>query len=390
MSNSGRGSRGAMVLALAFELAGLSAPARAQVTLKVNDSISFRFGGYVQTWADWTQDANSTGYSQNIFLKRARLFVLGNVAKDVSIFFMTDNPKVGNSGTTGTKVANGGFIIQDALVEWKLAGDSLMLDGGLFLVGGPRDVLTIKSSILAFDIGNWALQGNALEQGNFGRDYGLGVHGYVGDGRLEYRLAAFDGRREGTTAQTAPLGPAAGSRNPYRVAGRLNYDFFDLEYGDNIVSKYAYAGTSLGAKKVLAVGAWGDGQGAYKAYGADFLFDWPIAKDAITATGDYEHYEQSITNPTLAKQNDFYSAAGYYFHAVKLQPFVVYQALDFSDETKKAGNQQRFGGGLNWYVHGKNLKLSLLYERIVPRAQPITARIKDTNHIAFQVQVYYF
>jgi hypothetical protein len=382
--------RTVIAVLFAFVLAGRSVPAAGQAILRINDDVNFRFGANVEAWADWTEDANSAGYSQNIFMRRAQFIVLATVAKNVSVFYMTDNPKVGSSGATGTKVSSGGFITQDAFIEWKLGGDHLMFDGGLFLVPSSRDDLALRSCVLAFDIGTWALQSNALEQGNVGRDYGLGLHGYVVDDRLEYRLAAFDGRRNAPADQAAPLGPAAGSRNPYRVAGRLNYDFFDLEHGDTTLSKYAYVGTNLGTKKVLAVGVWGDGQGAYKAYGADFLYDWPIAKDAVTVTGDWEHFEQNVVNPTLPRQNDFFAAAGYYFHAVALQPFLVYQALGFSEEKRKAGNQQRYGGGLNWYVHGNNLKVSLLYERIAPDTKPATARIKDTNHIAVQIQAFYF
>jgi hypothetical protein len=393
--------------ALAVGLALLLLPdtARAQVIVKVNDNVNFRFGLQFQGWADWTQDANSQAYSQNLLIRRIRFIMDAHVAKDVSIFYQTDDPRIGNSGTTGVKnicssSANcpaSGFITQDAFVEWKLAGDALMLDGGLFLVPTSRNGLTSTQSFLGFDIGTWALQGNTLEQGNGGRDYGFGLKGYVVDDRLEYRLAVFDGLRTPTNAQHPPLGVEAGSRNPYRIAGRLNYDFFDLEKagaaGSNSASAangYVYAGTNRGTKKVVAIGAWGDGQGNYKAYGADFIFDWPIMKDAITVTGNYDHFEQNITETTLPKQNDVYFDAGYYFDVVKLQPFAVYQSLNFTDAVRKVGNQQRYGGGINWYVSGQNLKVSLYYQRIVPKVQPVTAKTKDTNELTVQIQALYF
>lgn len=394
--------RGSFGFAVAAGLALFLLPgtARAQVMVKVNDNVGFRFGLQFQGWADWTEDANSEAYSQNLLVRRIRFIMDAHLAKDVSIFYQTDDPRIGNSGTTGAKnicssSANcpaSGFITQDAFAEWKLAGDALMLDGGLFLVPTSRNGLTSTQSFLGFDIGTWALQGNTLEQGNGGRDYGVGLKGYLNDSHLEYRLAAFDGNRHGTTAQPAPLGAEAGSRNPYRIAGRLNYDFFDPEKSGSAsaTNGYVYAGTWRGTKKVLAIGAWGDGQGAYKAYGGDFMFDWPIMKDAITITGDYDHFEQNITDTTLPKQNDIYVDAGYYFDAIKLQPFVVYQKLNFSDEARKAGDQQRYGGGLNWYVSAQNLKWSLYYQRIVPETQPITAKTKDTNEVTVQLQVLYF
>jgi hypothetical protein len=381
------------------------APGRAQVVVKVNDDVNFRFGLQMQDWADWTEDANSEKYSQNLFIRRIRFIMDAHVAKNVSIFYQTDAPRIGNSGATGAKnicssSANcpaSGVITQDAFLEWKLAGDALMVDAGLFLVPSSRNALTSTQSFLGFDIGTWTLQGNTLEQGNGGRDYGVGLKGYLVDDRLEYRLAAFDGNRQTPTAQTGGLGAAAGSRNPYRIAGRLNWDFFDLEKAgkpntnaSSAANGYVYAGTNRGTKKVFALGAWGDGQGAYKAYGADFMFDWPIVKDAITLTGNYQHYEQNITATTLPKQNDIYADAGYYFDVIKLQPFLVYQKLNFDQESRKTGNQQRYGGGLNWYISGQNMKLSLYYQRIKPETKPITAKTKDTNEVTVQLQALYF
>lgn len=380
-------------------LALLPALAVAQVVVKVNDNVNFRFGLQFQGWADWTQDANSQGYSENMFLRRIRFLMAATVAKNVSIFYQTDEPRAGNAGADGNKnicsgtaasCPNTGFITQDAFVEWKLAGDALMADAGLFLVPTNRNGLTATGSFLAFDIGTWTLQGNGIMKGNGGRDYGVGLHGYVADDRLEYRLAAFDGNRNPTSTQPAPLGPAAGSRNSYRIAGRLQYDFFDKEKGDNILGKYIYAGTNRGLKKIVAVGAWGDGQLDYKAYGGDIFFDWPILKDAVSFQFDYEHFEGGAFFPALAKQNDLYGEVGYYFDAIKLQPFFVYQKLNFSDDVNKPRNQQRYGGGLNWYISGQNLKISLLYERIVPATMPVTAKTKDTNHVAVQLQALYF
>lgn len=393
------------VLVVLVILAVAPAVASAQVTVKVNDNVNFRFGLQMQDWADWTQDANSEAYSQNLFIRRIRFIMDAHVAKDVSIFYQTDAPRIGNSGATGAKnicssSANcpaSGFITQDAFLEWKLAGDALMFDAGLFLVPSSRNALTSTQSFLGFDIGTWALQGNTLEQGNGGRDYGFGLKGYVVDDRLEYRLAVFDGTRLAPTAQTGGLGTEAGSRNPYRIAGRVNYDFFDLEKAgapntnaSSAANGYVYAGTNRGTKKVVAIGAWGDGQGSYKAYGADFMFDWPIMKDAITITGNLQHYEQNITATVLPKQNDIYADAGYYFDACKIQPFFVYQKLDFDAESRKSGNQQRYGGGLNWYVSGQNMKLSIYYQRISPEVKPATAKTKDTNEVTVQLQALYF
>src|SRR5215471_17787774 len=104
------------------------AAATAQVVVKVNDTVNFRFGLQIQDWADWLQDANSEGYSQNLFIRRIRAQMLATVAPGVSIFYQTDNPREGNAGVDGNKIVNSGFITQDALAIWKVCGDPLMLE----------------------------------------------------------------------------------------------------------------------------------------------------------------------------------------------------------------------------------------------------------------------
>src|SRR5262249_55797961 len=139
-------------------------------------------------------------------------------------------------------------------------------------------VLNSSSSALSFDTPTFAQQQNTLTQGSAGRDMGFSLKGYLLDDRLEYRAGVFDGQRQAATPQ------GAGSRNSPRAAARLQYDVFDVEKG------YTYVGTNRGAKKILAVGAWGDVQGDYRAWGADVMADIPIGKDAATLETDYIYY----------------------------------------------------------------------------------------------------
>ncbi len=373
----------------------LASPSRAsaQLVIKLNDSVSFRFGTLLQSWADWTQDANSRGYSQNFFLRRIRFLLVANVAPGVSVFYQTENARLGNAATTGAKNVNTGFQTQDAFLEWKLASDHLMLDAGLFYTPGSRGVVASSPAILAFDSPTFGSQQATATGSTNGRDWGLGLKGYLVGDHLEYRVGAFAGQRQGQTTQAAPLGPAAGSRNAFRAAARVQYNVFDAEKG------YTYVGTNRGTKKILAVGGWGDVQGDFKAYGADLFADIPIGKDAVTAEADYGYFDGGkqfqqiaggVVTPLLPRQGGLFAVAGYYFDAVKLQPFVRYELLDFRDTAFGSRDQQRYGGGINWYISGQNLKISGFYERIVPKVKAPTAFVKDTNHFAVQVQAFYF
>src|SRR5881296_1815534 len=51
--------------------------------LKVSDSVNFRFGALMQPQADWTQDVVTSGYTQNLFIRRVRFLVGGQMAKNL-------------------------------------------------------------------------------------------------------------------------------------------------------------------------------------------------------------------------------------------------------------------------------------------------------------------
>ncbi|HTR03518.1 MAG TPA: hypothetical protein VMN82_10020 [Thermoanaerobaculia bacterium] len=357
--------------------------------LKIADNVTFRFGSVIQATYEGLQDPNSTGYSQNFYLRRARFNVTANLPENISIFFQTDDPRLGYAGTNGQKNINSGFLVQDAWAQWNFLGHAMALQGGLFLIPTERQVLTSVSTFLALDLPTWSQQEGTIEEANGGRDYGVGLNGALLGDHLTYRTGLFSGYRAPTSPQEAPLGPAAGSRNSLYFAGRVQYDFFDTEY------VYAYAGTNLGKKKVVAIAGFYQAQGDFKAYGGDAFFDWPVlGGDAVTAEADYIHYDghnfiynDNGTNNTLPEQDSLYVNAGYYLCRAKLQPFFRYEFLHYAEDlVNVAKGQERIGGGFNYYVYGQNFKVVPYYERIMPKSQPATAQIKDYNRFVLELQ----
>jgi hypothetical protein len=358
--------------------------------LKIADNVMFRFGSVIQPTYEALQDQNSGGYSQNFYLRRARFSVTANLPENISVFFQTDDPKVGYSAANGQKNINSGFLIQDAWAQWNFLGHAMAIQAGLFLIPTERQVLTSVSTFLALDLPTWSQQQGTIEEANGGRDYGVGLNGALLGDHLTYRTGIFDGYRAPTSPQEPPLGPAAGGRNSLYFAGRLQYDVFDTEYS------YAYNGTSLGKKKVLAFAGFYQAQGDYKGYGGDFFWDWPVLDgSAVTMEADYIHYDghdftfnDNGTNNTLPEQYSVYSNAGFYFCNLKLQPFVRYEFLKYtSDIINNEKAQQRFGGGFNYYVFGQNFKITPYFERVVPKAEPaVTQKLEDFNRFVLQFQ----
>jgi hypothetical protein len=359
--------------------------------LRIGDNVTFRFGTLIQPTYEALQDPNSTGYSQNLYLRRARFNVLANLPENITVFFQTDDIRVGYSGANGQKAINTGFQLLDGWAQWNFLGHAMAIQAGFFLVPSDRQIMMSAGTFLALDLMTWPTQMQTILEESGGRDYGVGFNGALLNDHLTYRAGVYEGYRAPTSPQEPPLGPAAGSRNSLLFAGRVEYNVFDPQV------VYAYTGTSLGKKKYLAFAGWWQAQNNYKGYGGDIFWDWPVRDgDAVTFEADYVHYDghgqvfdDNGTNNTLPKQDTFYTNAGYYFCHAKIQPFARYEFLHYADPVNLAKEQYRIGGGFNYYVFGQNFKIVPYYERVFPKVQPTTAQIQNFNRFVVEFQGFF-
>jgi hypothetical protein len=337
--------------------------ANAQFQIKSPDgNASIKFGLLLQGWADWTQDAASGGYAQNLFLRRARFILGGQIAPNVTFFMETDNPNLGKT----PKSLGTGLIVQDAFMEWKPA-DQFALDAGLILIPMCRNCLQAATTLVSMDYGSFSFLNSAPTQSSVGRDTGFQAKGYLANKRLEYRFGVFQGIRQ------------AGSRNGFRTAGRLQYSFLDVEVGP------FYTGTYLGKKKIFEIGVGMDEQQDYRATSGDFFFDHPLANgDSVTLQYDYIRYDGGKTFATLPKQNDSFAEFGYYIHSVKVMPFLRYETQSFSDAVNESKDQTRYQAGFGYYPNGYNFNIKAGYTRIAPKVGT------KTNQFTIQFQLFYF
>lgn len=351
--------------------------ADAQAILKVSDTAFLRFGALLQPQADWTQLANSTltdtiGYSQNLFLRRARFYFAGRVTKDVYFYMCTENSNLGKN-KTGTSALGSGFQLLDGFGEWRIA-DAFILDGGLLRVPYAREALKAASSQFTLDTSSYNyLQQTATGSTGGNRDTGFMVRGFLLDHRLEYRAGAFQGARQ------------SGSHNSFRYAGRLQYNFFDREdmYSAGAVYSLSYAGSYLGDKKVLAVGTAFDTQQDYNYYSGDVYASIPTGKSgAIESTLQYQYISGGTTFTSLPTQNTLMFEAGYYVKSLKIAPLARYEQRVYNGQ--EARNEARYGVGLNYYPFKYNFNIKSYWSRIDPKTGP------SLNQFTVQLQFYYF
>jgi hypothetical protein len=369
------------VLGFVFLLALVAAPASAQLQIKSED-VTLKFGFQGQFWTDWTQDATAAsagpqGYAQNFYLLRARLMLGGSVGDKINFFIQTDDPKLGLSpaGSTSTKTlstANAtspGFLLQDLWFEYKV-NTHLQIAAGEMLVPVSRQALQSTLSFYTINISPVSTISNSATQESALRDTGFQARGYFFHDRLQYRGGLFAGERD-------PNG-----RNSMRPALYLQYDFFDRE------KEYAYAGTALGKRKILAIDVGGDKQGSYREESANIASDTPVrGGDEIGFNVQWLHFDGRQKFISIPDQNNYLVEAAYYLHQAKLQPFAKFETQDFVAAVNGIKDINRWGGGASYYIRGQNLKFTAQYTRALPQNG---STIRPSNEFTTQLQFFYF
>ncbi len=383
-----------LLAACLLALAGGASPAAAQALVKVNDNINFKLGVLIQPQADWQEVANATnngsgGYQQNLLIRRLRLLMGGQVAKNLFFFVETENSNLGKStqavgGTTGGKALGSGFNLLDAAGEWRIAKEFNIQFGA---IRSPYSREGLKSSPNQFmlDLSAYTFLTSAPLQNNAGRDTGFMARGYFFCDRLEYRSAILGGVR------------LPGVKNSPRFVNRLQWNFFDTE----VYNLPSYAGVNYGNKKILAVGAAYDTQGDYRYGSGDMYLDFPVPVGSFESTIQYQYINGGKFLTTLPEESTFQIEGGVFAKPVKLAPIVRYEQKTFTQTANEWQNENRFAVGLNFYPYPKaesNFNIKVWWQRVSQKCKvnpgagacPAGSGNFVTNQFTVQMQAYYF
>jgi hypothetical protein len=350
-------------------------------------------------------------WERQMWVYRGRILVGGNISEKTSFFLETELPSilgaVSNDTVNASKNIKVSPILLDAQVE-HIFNDYLSVIAGLQLVGNTRNGLQSAASLMALDFGYFQYpynlfaspnQPNSALQGNFGRDIGVNLRGFLVNERLEYRLGVFAGR---TFDRFSPL----------RIVGRFNFNFLDTE------KDLYYTGTTLGEGNIFAIGGGIDAQTTYRNIGVDMFLDKQLgdagsitlnaAFNSITG-GDKDHpYSFAKLIP---RQTIHFAELGYYFYNLKLLPYFKYENQIVNGTDAQYGLQQpnadfvkynnilnsnmRIGGGIGYYFGDYNSTVKLSYESVsyghnnetLPNP---TAQTKRRGEIWLQLQLFVF
>ena len=331
-----------IVLSVFMPVAAASADHPWQITSAEGNS-TIIFGILAQPQIESIRTDTGVGNSQDIFLRRLRLILSGKVSPKLSFFFDTDSPNLGKGTGGGTKTEERVYL-QDAFITYSFCPE-FQIDGGMLLIAYSHNSGQSAATLLPIDYGPYTFLLSDPTNSRVGRDYGVQARGYLFHQHLEYRAGVFQGNRNPN-----PVNP--GGVNGFRYTGRVVWYPFEAETG------FFYTGTSLGAKKILAVGAGIDHQMNYNTRSIDFFYDQPIRSgDGLTFQASYTHFDGGITFPQLLSQHVWLTEAGYYNRHTRFGPFLQLSNRLFANA--QTPNTSKYLGGVAYWPSGHRLSVKL-------------------------------
>ncbi len=372
------------------------------VTESKDASTTVKFLLQVQAQAEQNATYTGQGWAGDFFVRRARILLFGNVTPFVNYFVETDEPDYGKRGNNTHS-----FFIQDAYITLHLYKNEVKLDTGMLLLPFSHNGRQAASSLLPVDydissvFGRYPVNGSVV-----GRVFGAELSGFVIDGHLNYIFLLSNGvnAQASKITSTAVLNPS----DTKRFTGRLQYNVFDT---DDVLG-FFYAGTYLGAKRILSVGASYDEEpnsisddpanvnftkvGNYSAYDVDVFLDYPIAYPSIDSgvlTVQAAYLRYNYDNLNYDDGTAFYAEAGYLFPWVvgwgRLEP--VIKIDNFASSQTPAGgtylNFTRYHFGVNYWLkeHQANIKAEYLVDSENGKIAGVNAQSQDIATVQFQI-----
>lgn len=399
-------------------VAAVAIPQIAGAAIKVagDDKMFLKLGGLLQTQATFTEDGapNGEDVGTELFIRRMRLMVIGQLNEKVNFFIETDSPNFGKNGDFSVNV-----FIQDAYAELNLH-EMLQIDIGMLLVPFSHHAMQGATSLIGVDYRTSVIK-YPIGSNKVWRDYGLMVRGLMSKW-VEYRFGVFNGVHgdSGTTTVTEEEGAVwtrandpRNERDMPRFTARLTLNILEPEGGAGAGGMFydgAYLAESEGGivstKKVLSLGGSVDWQRGlnvlyaerpttgtadaptaaeidersdYFAVNADLFWDIPIGEKKIMSLNGqvnafyYNHGDRSdglsyydFADINKTPKNGMYTGIGLFTEVgFRYSAFMALFAFEWFDSNQAAedeiGDAMAIWGGLNYmmFADAFNLKLQV-------------------------------
>lgn len=341
----------------------------------------------------------------NFNFRRNRLAFMGKYGDMLSLYVQTEFTEDPNVGTLGVEDRSNSteFQMLDAVARFKF-NDAFRANVGKFKYSFSRENLEACEMPLTLDRSLFIRAPYVST-----RDMGVGIWGNLQDGKFQYRADVMEGRKAGDEDANGNKSPDSNFR--YTVRGHVSLLDAEKEYG--------YKGTYMGEKQVLTIGAayqyepdvaFGDatartGAKDYQAWTVDGFFEYPVegvgTMTLSAAYADYdlgEAYKVSANVDTDAiglngEKNGWYVKAGYMLPNLPLQFFGRYEQWSFAALNNIYDQDITwYGGGVNYYIWGQNLKLTAElsrtdFDKEGVQSGPQGSNVKSEDFTSFVTQL---
>ena len=309
------------------------------VTIDVAEEAFIELHGFAQTAVSMTfaeSEAQPTVVT-DLFLRRVRLLVSGQLNRTFRFFIGTLNSDFGKGNEYGTRP-----LLGDVRMEIVLA-DEAQIALGLLKLPFSRHGGEASGSLHGIDFHGAFLAHSSSAPPH--RDIGVMVRGLLIDGLIDYRVAIVDGREP------------TGDKDWPRFVGRVGFNVFDAEPG------YFFSGTYLGTKQILAFGVSFDLQPGVGGHDGSSLA-WALAFDAFADIPFDEHGLVAtvcayLHGPGRVVPEGFGMWADVGFRVAVIEPLVAVEW--FQPSEGDSGKRLAILPGVNWWIVGHKASLKLRF-----------------------------
>jgi hypothetical protein len=296
-----------------------------------------------QLHATYSDESNPEA---DLFLRRGRIILAGQITDGVLFFAETDNDNAGKYGA-----ANASTDIQDIYVDFRILDSAHWVKAGLILLPFSFETRSSAASLLGIDYNVEAIK---LANTFVWRDYGAELHGEFFSKKVAYTVGVFDG-----------YDSATGTKNPdadTRFTGHMVVNLVgDAETG------WFYGQNRLGsAGSYLSVGAGFDKQAGAslitatededarivdsEAWVVDFKAGTDVGNVGVTVNGAWHDWDSAVYEGSTA-----FIEAGVLVGKTMLTGKYAIQDPDAGDET------QDYTAGIHYFMKDHNVRGGLEY-----------------------------
>jgi hypothetical protein len=361
------------------------------LTSQYNAEKAFKPFIALETWGTYNLDnGNATTETANRFdvsLRRFRFGASGTPYSWLSYTFQLHADRLGEDNNAFTKGSYGGIDIWNAYMTAKLLKESELLNvhAGYYWAAISRQYNTSPWAVGTFDKtrAGFYLRSFMTGKGN-GIESGVGFGGLKNFEKfgISYRIGTYE--------------PAAYVTK--ENSGRLYTGRLMVSIGDPEQKKYSYmlSGNQWAKRTGVTLGFGASSQNDGKltdtttwdnsmAYGADILINYK----GLRVDGEYYLMKRTAENVDDFDGREFHVQIGYSIPVKKtfIEPSFTYEKYEGEGNKglfKQIGDDVTYDIGLNCYLDGQKIKLSLHY---VMQEGSISKAIGDYIGTAFQIRL---